>query len=116
MPSLFQSSRFRSETSLRPNSSQRARCCQWWFSTLLKMWSWVVGSDENDPSSFDEMSVRSRLDGMRSELRVYTPALHRAAFALPQFVQSLLQLVDRDQPLSVADLRAAGHPLPGVIA
>jgi spermidine synthase len=79
-------------------------------------WSWVVGSDEIDPSSFDEVSVRSRLDGMRSELRVYTTALHRAAFALPHFVQSLLRLIDRDQPLTVADLRAAGHPLPGVVA
>src|SRR5205823_11925075 len=79
------------------------------------LWSWVVGSDEIDPSSFDEMSVGSRLDGMRSELRVYNTAQHRAAFALPQFVQALLQLIDRDQPLNVADLRAAGHPLPGVV-
>jgi spermidine synthase len=80
------------------------------------LWSWVVGSDEIDPASIDDVSVRSRLDGMRSELRVYTPALHRAAFALPHFVHNLFQLTDRDEQPTVAELRAAGHPLPGVIA
>jgi spermidine synthase len=80
------------------------------------LWSWVVGSDEIDPASIDEISTRSRLDSMRSELRIYNTALHRAAFALPTFVQTLLQLTDRDEPPTTADLRAAGHPLPGVIA
>ena len=69
-----------------------------------------------NPASFDEVSVRLRLDVMRSELRVYDPGMHRAAFALPHFVQTLLQLTDRDEPPSVADLRTAGHPLPGVVA
>ena len=80
------------------------------------LWSWVVGSDELDPTSFDEISVRSRLDGLGTELRVYNPATHRAAFVLPNFVQSLLKLTDRDEPPTPAQLRAAGHPLPGVIA
>ena len=62
------------------------------------------------------MSVRSRLDVMRSELRVYDTGMHRAAFALPTFVQTLLQLTERDQPPTLAELRAAGHPLPGVVA
>ena len=53
---------------------------------------------------------------MRSELRVYNSGMHRAAFALPTFVQTLLQLTDRDDPPSTADLRTAGHPLPGVVA
>src|SRR5207302_1704011 len=35
------------------------------------LWSWVVGSDEVDPASIDEVSTRQRLEGMRSELRVY---------------------------------------------
>jgi hypothetical protein len=47
---------------------------------------------------------------------VYNPAMHRAAFALPTFVQALLHLTDRDEPPTSADLRSAGHPLPGVIA
>jgi spermidine synthase len=80
------------------------------------LWSWVIGSDEVDPTSFDDMSVRSRLEAMPTPLRVYTPAMHRAAFALPRFVAALLDLTNRDQPPTVAELRAAGHPLPGVVA
>ena len=80
------------------------------------LWSWVTGSDEVDPTSFDDISVRTRLEAMSERLRVYTPAMHRAAFALPRFMQTLLELTDRDEPPTAADLRAAGHPLPGVIA
>jgi spermidine synthase len=82
------------------------------------LWSWVVGSDELDPASFDEISVRSRLEGFASSLRVYTPSMHRGAFGLPKFVQSLLEWSDRDVESTpgVAELRAAGHPLPGVVA
>ena len=80
------------------------------------LWSWVIGSHELDPTSFDDLSVRGRLEALRGQLRVYTPAVHRAAFALPRFVQSLLQLTERDEPPTVAELRAAGHPLPGVVA
>jgi hypothetical protein len=76
----------------------------------------VVGSDEVDPTSFDEISLRSRLDDLGTEPRVYNPAMHRAAFVLPTFVQSLLKLTDHDQPPTTAQLRAAGHPLPGVVA
>jgi hypothetical protein len=53
---------------------------------------------------------------MATELRIYHPAMHRAAFVLPRFMQTLLQLTDRDEPPTAAELRAAGHPLPGVIA
>lgn len=82
------------------------------------LWSWVIGSDEVDPTSFDDVTVRGRLDPFASNLRVYTPSMHRAAFALPRFVQSLLEWTDRDDESSpgVAELRAAGHPLPGVVA
>ena len=80
------------------------------------LWSWVIGSDEIDPISIDEVSTRTRLDKMRSELRIYNTGVHRAAFALPTFVQTLLQLTERDQPPTLAELRAAGHPLPGVVA
>jgi spermidine synthase len=80
------------------------------------LWSWVIGSDEIDPTSMDEVSTRSRLDKMRSELRIYNTGVHRAAFALPTFLQALLQLTERDEPPTVAELRTAGHPLPGVVA
>jgi spermidine synthase len=80
------------------------------------LWSWVIGSDEVDPVSIDDMSVNIRLDVMRAELRVYNPVLHRASFALPTFLQRLLQSqpAERDHPPSTADLRAAGHPFPGL--
>jgi spermidine synthase len=80
------------------------------------VWSWVIGSDEVDASSIDEATTNLRLDPMRSKLRIYNPAVHRAAFALPTFMQTLLQTADRAHPPTVADLRAAGHPLPGVVA
>ncbi len=80
------------------------------------LWSWVIGSDEVDPTSFDEVTVRRRLDTLPEELRVYTPSMHRAAFALPRFMQTLLQLLERGESPTVAELRAAGHPLPGVVA
>jgi spermidine synthase len=80
------------------------------------LWSWVIGSEEVDPTSFDEISLRSRLDALGTELRVYNPGMHRAAFVLPNFVQSLLKLTERDEPPTAAQLRAAGHPLPGVVA
>jgi spermidine synthase len=80
------------------------------------LWSWVIGSDEVDPTSFDDVSVRTRLESLPAPPRLYTSAMHRAAFALPRFVQSLVELTDRDQPPTARDLRAAGHPLPGVLA
>jgi spermidine synthase len=80
------------------------------------LWSWVIGSDEVDPTSFDDVTVRGRLEPFAGSLRVYTPSMHRAAFGLPRFVQSLLQWTERDESPGVAELRAAGHPLPGVIA
>jgi len=79
-------------------------------------WSWVIGSDEIDPTRIDEVSTRTRLDKMRAELRIYNTGMHRAAFALPTFLQTLLKLTERDEPPTIAELRAAGHPLPGVIA
>lgn len=80
------------------------------------LWSWVIGSDEIDPARIDEVSTQARLDSMRSELRIYNPGLHRAAFALPTYMQSLLQLTEHEQSATAADLRAAGHPLPRVVA
>jgi spermidine synthase len=80
------------------------------------LWSWVIGSDEVDPVRLDELSTKARLEPMRSALRIYTPSLHRAAFALPAFLHKLLERSTEDErPLSSADLRAAGHPLPGLL-
>ncbi|MDQ3810317.1 MAG: polyamine aminopropyltransferase [Chloroflexota bacterium] len=80
------------------------------------VWSWVVGSDELDAASIDDVTTNLRLEPMRSRLRLYNAAAHRAAFALPAFMHQLLQQAKDDWVPSQADLRAAGHPLPGVIA
>ena len=80
------------------------------------LWSWVIGSDEVDPLSIDEVTTNKRVDGLRGQLRIYNTALHRAAFGLPTWMQAMLQqLSEREHPPTVADLRAAGHPLPGVV-
>jgi spermidine synthase len=77
------------------------------------LWGWVAASDGLDPGAIDDITVAARLDGLHGgPLRVYNPALHRAAFALPTFLQRLLDL---DHDPTAADLRAAGHPLPGVV-
>ena len=81
------------------------------------LWSWVIGSDEVDPASIDEVTTRIAAgSACAPSCASTTRRMHRAAFALPTFVQTLLQLTERDEPPTVADLRAAGHPLPGVIA
>ncbi len=79
------------------------------------LWSWVAGSgsDGADPAALDDSAVASRLAGLAEPLRIYNPAAHRAAFALPTF---LTRLYDVDRPLDAAALRAAGHPFPGVVA
>jgi spermidine synthase len=80
------------------------------------LWSWVIGSDEVDPIRIDEVTTNRRLEPMRARLRVYNTAMHRAAFGLPTYMQALLQqMSERESPPTVADLRAAGHPLPGVV-
>lgn len=80
------------------------------------LWSWVVGSVEVDPVRLDEVSTNARLEPMRAHLRLYNPSLHRASFALPTFLHNLLQLDhEREHSATGADLRAAGHPLPGLL-
>ncbi len=76
------------------------------------LWSWVAGSDTLDPCSIDDITVNTRLDGLRGALRLYNPAVHRAAFALPTFLQ---ELAEYDHLPTAAELRALGHPLPGVV-
>jgi len=81
------------------------------------LWSWVIGSDEMDPTRIDDVTTNTRLDPMRSKLRVYNPSMHRAAFGLPTFMHTLMERhLERDEHPTVDDLRAAGHPLPRVVA
>jgi spermidine synthase len=75
------------------------------------LWSWTAASAEIDPGSFDEFTVGARLQQLPERLRVYNTAIHRAAFALPTFVRDLAAY---DHAPSVDELRAIGHPLPGL--
>jgi len=49
------------------------------------MWSFTMGSKKYDPLDFDE----SKFPGYKT--RYYTPKIHKAAFALPPFVEELLK-------------------------
>ena len=53
------------------------------------MWSFTLGSKQYDPLKVDPATI--------SDLgyRYYTPQVHHASFALPQFVQDLLHQADR---------------------
>lgn len=77
-------------------------------------WSWVIGSIERDPTTVPAAALQTRLDALPERLRIYNADVHHAAFALPNYLRTLLRH-DADQPLTEADLRAAGHPLPRVI-
>lgn len=50
------------------------------------LWSFTMGSKKYDPLQVDESSIPT------FETRYYTPSLHKAAFALPKFVEELLGL------------------------
>ncbi len=76
------------------------------------LWSWVTGSDALDPSAIDDITVAARLAAFPEELKIYNPAWHRAAFALPTFVR---RMADYEDSPSADGLRAIGHPLPGVV-
>src|SRR6185369_8328290 len=67
------------------------------------VWSWVIGSEELDPTRIDEVTTNVRLDTMRPKLRLYSAAMHRAAFALPTFMNTLLNQARRDWAPTQAD-------------
>jgi len=52
------------------------------------LWSFAIGSKKYDPAQGPAETAGSMAG---QGLRYYTPELHRAAFALPQFVQALLK-------------------------
>jgi spermidine synthase len=53
-------------------------------------WSFVTASKTRHPvADFDEAAARARLAPFMDELKYYHAGLHRAAFALPAFVERL---------------------------
>ncbi|MZP29864.1 polyamine aminopropyltransferase [Heliobacterium undosum] len=49
------------------------------------LWSFTMGSKQYDPEAVDVSAIPEM------ETRYYTPALHKAAFCLPKFVQDLIK-------------------------
>ena len=73
------------------------------------LWCLAVASDTVDPRATTADVVAQRINERQvSDLRYYHPALHSALFALPVFVQDLVQpKVAAQEPGRVAQLQAA---------
>lgn len=76
------------------------------------VWSWVIGSNGLDPAAVPIERLAQRTNALTQAPRLYNPAWHLGSFALPTF---LLRLLEHDDLATSATLRAAGHPLPGVV-
>ena len=73
------------------------------------LWCLAVASDTIDPRMTAAEVIAQRIDERNiRELRYYHPALHSALFALPVFVQELVQSkAVAEEPVRVAQLQAA---------
>ena len=73
------------------------------------LWCLAVASDTIDPRATAADVIAQRISERRvGDLRYYHPALHSALFALPVFVQDLVQpKVAGEEPVHVAQLEAA---------
>ncbi len=54
------------------------------------LWSFTLGARGMDPSRVDPAALEARFQALGRPTHYYTPAVHRAAFTLPPFVQRLL--------------------------
>lgn len=68
------------------------------------LWSFSAASMSLDPSAVNPSSIAARLRANGQPTGWYTPALHRAAFALPNFLGAALGMQSPDDP--------APHPVP----
>jgi spermidine synthase len=48
------------------------------------------GSDATAAKTVDVEVLRARLDAANLDLNYYTPAVHKAAFSLPRYIEKLL--------------------------
>ncbi|MEO8186860.1 MAG: polyamine aminopropyltransferase [Burkholderiaceae bacterium] len=73
------------------------------------LWCLAVASDTIDPRAITTDVIAQRVSERRvGDLRYYHPALHSALFALPVFVQDLVQpKVVAEEPVRAAQLQAA---------
>ena len=61
------------------------------------MWSFTAASASLDPSAVDLQSIAARLRANGQPTGWYTPAVHAAAFALPNFLQAALEMPSPDE-------------------
>ncbi len=52
-------------------------------------WGWATDKKENREISLEELEKRFK--NIEGELKYYTPAIHKASFVLPKFIQNSLQ-------------------------
>ena len=73
------------------------------------LWCLAVASDTVDPRAITAETIAQRIRERHvGDLRYYHPALHSALFALPVFVQDLVQSkVVAEEPARIAQLQAA---------
>lgn len=67
------------------------------------LWSFTAASNTIDPANVDAGEIAARLHRNGQPTGWYTPAIHKAAFALPNFIGNALQEKDdNDAPTSLA--------------
>ncbi len=55
------------------------------------IWSYTIASKRYDPTTVTTESIAARLSNGNIATRYYTPEVHRAAFALPEFVAEMIR-------------------------
>jgi spermidine synthase len=66
------------------------------------LWSYTAASVSRDPSVIDPAAVARRLRANGHPTGWYTPAIHQAAFALPNFLAAALNMQSPDDPTALA--------------
>lgn len=66
------------------------------------LWSFTAASTTIDPSKVDVSNIAARLAANGHPTGWYTPAMHRAAFALPNFLGAALEITNDDAPVALS--------------
>jgi len=65
------------------------------------LWSFTAASNSIDPAQIDPARIAARLQANGSRTGWYTPAIHAAAFALPNFLAAKLKMQKSDDPTAL---------------
>lgn len=65
------------------------------------MWSFTAASTTLDPKSVVPVTIAQRLQANGQPTGWYTPAIHHAAFALPNFLRGFLKIQENDEPTAL---------------